>query len=395
VNDSLGPQAGDALLVQLAERLAKLLRPGDSLARLGGDEFAILLDELADAEVPSLVAMRIQGALSQPFQVEGREVSVTASIGTALNKPRYETPQDFMRDADTAMHHAKSRGKARHEVFETGMHHRAVLALELESDLRRAVERQELTVHYQPIVTLRTGEVTGFEALVRWQRDGVAVPATEFIHSAEETGLIVPLGRFVLREACRQLEKWQDASSRDDPLRMSVNVSARQFAQPGFVAEVGRVVAESRIAPGSLKLEITESILMQDPDTAAAMLAELRAQQVEVCIDDFGTGYSSLSYLLRFPASTLKIDQSFVADLATGGPPVEMVRTIVALGRNLGMDVVAEGVETVEQLEVLRQVGCDSVQGFLLSRPVDAEAAGRLLLTPPGWAATPRRSAFR
>jgi diguanylate cyclase (GGDEF)-like protein/PAS domain S-box-containing protein len=387
VNDSLGHQAGDELLVQIGERLSKLLRPGDSLARLGGDEFAILLDDLVDTEVPHLVAGRIQASLAQPFMLGNREVFLTVSIGTALNKPRYETPQDFMRDADTAMHHAKAQGKARHEVFETGMHTRAMALLQLENDLHRAVEREELSLAYQPFVSLKTGEVVGFEALLRWQRDGGFVPPLDFIRIAEETGLIVPMGLWVLREACRQLRAWQTTLARNGTdLSLSVNLSPRQFAMPDLVQQVGQVVRDSAVAEGSVKLEITESILMQDPEGAAAMLAQLRDQHVRICIDDFGTGYSSLSYLLRFPAHTLKIDRSFVSDLATGRQHAEMVRTIVALARNLGMDVIAEGVETEAQMDILRRMDCDYVQGFLVSRPLDATGA-EAMLRSPSWGA--------
>jgi diguanylate cyclase (GGDEF)-like protein/PAS domain S-box-containing protein len=392
VNDSLGHQAGDELLIQIGERLSKLLRPGDSLARLGGDEFAILLDDLVDTEVPHLVAARIQSSLAQPFMLGAREVFLTVSIGTALNKPRYETPQDFMRDADTAMHHAKAQGKARHEVFHTGMHTRAMVLLQLENDLHRAVEREELSLHYQPFVSLKTGEVAGFEALLRWQRGDAFVPPADFIRIAEETGLIVPMGLWVLREACRQLRSWQEAHARNGAdLTLSVNLSPRQFAMPDLVEQVGRVVQQSAVARGSVKLEITESILMQDPEGAAAMLAELRDQHVRICIDDFGTGYSSLSYLLRFPAHTLKIDRAFVSELGTGRQHAEMVRTIVALARNLGMDVIAEGVESEEQMATLRRMECDYVQGFLVSRPLEASAAEEMLRSPSSRAPRSRR----
>jgi diguanylate cyclase (GGDEF)-like protein/PAS domain S-box-containing protein len=385
INDGLGHQAGDALLIEVGRRLAKCLRPGDSVARLGGDEFAILVDDMPDSEVPSLVAARIQSSLAVPFQIAGREVFLTASIGTALNKPRYEGPEDFMRDADTAMHHAKALGKARHEVFDTSMHTRALVLAQLENDLHGAVEREELSLHYQPILSLKTDAVVGFEALVRWERPGRGfVPPIDFVRIAEETGLIVPLGAWVLKEACRQLRAWQDeVVTVGEPLMVSVNLSARQFAQGDLVAQVSKTVQDSGVAPGSLKLEVTESILMQEPETAAAMLAELRTQGVRICIDDFGTGYSSLSYLLRLPAHTLKIDRSFVSDLATGIQHAEMVRTIIVLARNLGMDVIAEGVETEAQMTRLRAMECDFVQGYLVSRPMDATRAHALLRGEP------------
>jgi diguanylate cyclase (GGDEF)-like protein/PAS domain S-box-containing protein len=390
VNNSLGHVAGDKLLVEVSRRFDECLRPVDFLARLGGDEFAILIDDMSDAQFPARVAGRIQAALGAPFQAGEREVYLSASIGIALNKPRYEGPEDFMRDGDTAMHHAKAQGKARHEVFETAMHARAMVQLEIENDLRRAVERGEISVHYQPILSVKSGAVAGFEALARWQRQGRGfVPPTDFVRIAEEAGLIGSLGAWVLREACRQIHDWQSGlGSQRPPLRLSVNLSARQFAEPDLVAQVTRSVRECGLAPGSLTLEITESVLMEEPEAAAATLAELRRQQIGVCIDDFGTGYSSLSYLLRFPAQTLKIDRSFVGELSGDKRHSEMVRTIVVLARNLGMDVIAEGVETEEQLARLVALDCDYVQGYLISRPLDAEAAEKLLrgaapLRPP------------
>jgi diguanylate cyclase (GGDEF)-like protein/PAS domain S-box-containing protein len=385
VNDSFGHLTGDKLLIEIGRRLEACLRPGDSVARLGGDEFAVLVDDMADADVPNRVAERIQAVLGTPFEVAGREVFLTASIGIAPHKPRYQGPEDFLRDADTAMHHAKTRGRAHHQVFDTTMHSRAVGLLQIENDLHRAVERGELSVHYQAIVSLRAGTIAGFEALVRWQRPGQGfVPPADFIRIAEETGLIIPMGTWVLREACRQVRAWQEQTiPAAAPLMVSVNLSARQFAQPDLVAQVGAIVEETGLEPGSLKLEVTESVLMQDPEVAAGMLAELAARRVHVCIDDFGTGYSSLSYLLRFPASTLKIDRSFVSDMAAGTQHSEMVRTIVVLAHNLGMDVIAEGVENAEQVRHLQALGCDYMQGYLLSKPVDAAAAEDLLKGAP------------
>jgi diguanylate cyclase (GGDEF)-like protein/PAS domain S-box-containing protein len=385
INDSFGHLTGDKLLIEIGRRLEACLRPGDSVARLGGDEFAVLVDDMADDEVPKRVAERIQATLTTPFDLQGREVFLTASIGIAPNKPRYQGPEDFLRDADTAMHHAKTRGRAHHQVFDTQMHARAIGLLQIENDLHRAVEREEFTVHYQAIVSLRAGTVAGFEALVRWERPGHGfVPPADFIRIAEETGLIIPIGTWVLREACRQVRTWQEQTvPAAQPLMVSVNLSAKQFAQPDLVAEVGRIVDETALAPGSLKLEVTESVLMHDPEAAASMLAELAARRVRVCIDDFGTGYSSLSYLLRFPASTLKIDRSFVTDMSAGSQHSEMVRTIVVLAHNLGMDVIAEGVETEEQVRHLRQLDCDYMQGYLLSKPVDAAAAEELLKGAP------------
>ena len=383
VNDSLGHLMGDQLLVEIGRRLEGCLRPGDTVARLGGDEFTVLLDDMADTQVPARVAERIQAALNAPFQVAGREVFVTVSMGIAQNKARYQHPEDFLRDADTAMYHAKATGKARHQEFDTAMHAKAMGLLQIENDLRKAVERGELRLYYQPFLSLRTGAIAGFEALVRWQHPQRGlVPPGDFIRVAEETGLILPLGSWVLGEACRQLRAW-DAHLPDESLVMSVNLSGKQFSQPDLRREVSRVLEGTGIVPRRLKLEITESVLMEDPDAAAATLAALRAEGTQVCIDDFGTGYSSLSYLLRFPADTLKIDRSFVNDLSAGTQHWELVRTILALARNLGMDVIAEGVENDEQLARLDALECDYVQGYHLSRPVDAETAARLLTTEP------------
>jgi diguanylate cyclase (GGDEF)-like protein/PAS domain S-box-containing protein len=383
VNDSLGHLMGDQLLLEIGRRLEASLRPGDTVARLGGDEFTVLLDDMADTDVPARVAERVQSALNAPFQVAGREVFVTVSIGIAQNKARYLQPEDFLRDADTAMYHAKALGKARYEEFDTAMHAQAMGLLQIENDLRKAVERGELRLYYQPFLSLRTGAIAGFEALVRWQHPqrGLVSPA-DFIRVAEETGLILPLGAWVLSEACRQLRAW-DSRLPDEKLVMSVNLSGKQFSQPDLGHEVGRVLQDTGVAPRRLKLEITESVLMEDPDAAAATLAALRAQGTQVCIDDFGTGYSSLSYLLRFPADTLKIDRSFVSHLSAGTQQWELVRTILTLARNLGMDVIAEGVENDDQLARLDALECDYVQGYHLSRPVDADTAMRLLTTEP------------
>ena len=383
VNDSLGHLMGDQLLMEIGRRLEGCLRPGDTVARLGGDEFTVLLDDMSDTQVPARVADRIQAALNAPFQVAGREVFVTVSMGIAQNKARYQHPEDFLRDADTAMYHAKATGKARHKEFDTAMHAQAMGLLQIENDLRKAVERGELRLYYQPFLSLRTGAIAGFEALVRWQHPqrGLVSPA-DFIRVAEETGLILPLGAWVLGEACRQLRAW-DAHLPDESLVMSVNLSGKQFSQPDLRRDVARVLEQSGVAPRRLKLEITESVLMEDPDAAAATLAALRAAGTQVCIDDFGTGYSSLSYLLRFPADTLKIDRSFVSNLATGTQHWELVRTILALARNLGMDVIAEGVENDDQLARLDAMECEYVQGYHLSRPVDAETAMRFLTTEP------------
>lgn len=384
INSSLGHDAGDALLIQVGQRLTACLRPGDSVARLAGDEFALLIDEVASSDAAVAVVARIQAAFKAPFVLDGREVVVTASIGQAVNKARYARAEDLLRDADSAMQHAKAQGQAGHEVFRTSMHARAMVLLEIETELRAALEREALTVHYQPIVALSSGTVIGFEALARWERSpGVFIPPGDFIGIAEETGLINTLGAWVLRQACLRAREWSSLRSDGRPLVMSVNLSTKQFAQPDLVDQISRIVAETAVPKETVRLEITESVLMLDPDAAATMLARLHDLGVHVCIDDFGTGYSSLSYLLRFPAKTLKVDRSFVAGLSRGGQHAEMVRTIIALARNVGMDVVAEGVETAEQLQLLRSMGCDYIQGFLVSKAVPATAARALIEAGP------------
>ena len=379
INDSLGHGIGDRLLIALARRLEGCLRPTDTVARLGGDEFAILLDELEDARTAIAVAERIQAELAQPFNLGGHEVYTTASIGITLSATGYDEPEHVLRDADTAMYRAKEKGKARHELFDQVMHARAVALLKLENDLRRAVERSDFQVHYQPIIALDTGQITGFEALLRWpDAERGYIPPDEFIPLAEETGLIFEIGRWVLLEACRQMRQMQTLTAR--PLTISVNLSSKQFSQPHLIDQIKLALAETQIAPSCLQLEITESVVMENAEAAAAMLAQLRALGVQLSIDDFGTGYSSLSYLHRFPVSMLKIDRSFIGRIGAGGENSEIVRTIITLANNLGMRVVAEGVETEAQLAHLRALSCTYGQGYLFSRPVEAARAEALLL---------------
>ena len=381
INDSLGHMVGDQLLVGIARRLETCLRAGDTVARLGGDEFTILLDDLADPCETSLVVERIQRELASPFNLGWHEVFTTVSIGIAPSATGYDSPDEILRDADTAMYRAKSLGKARHVVFDREMHTRAVNLLQLETDLRRAVERSEFLVYYQPILTLETESLYGFEALVRWHhpRHGMISPL-DFIPVAEETGMIVPIGQWVLEESCRQLRRWQEQFPTYPPFRMSVNLSAKQFAQPDLVERIEQALRESGLDPGCLKLEITESVLMENSATAVEMLKRLRAVGVGLSIDDFGTGYSSLSYLHRFPASALKIDRSFVSRLSDNDENAELVRTIITLARTLGMKVVAEGVETASQLAQLRALECDHGQGYYFSKPMDAVAAEGYLM---------------
>jgi diguanylate cyclase (GGDEF)-like protein/PAS domain S-box-containing protein len=381
VNDSLGHMVGDQLLVGIAHRLEACLRPGDTVARLGGDEFTILLEDLAENEDAIDVARRVQEAVTQPFNIGGHEVFTTASIGIALSTTGYERAEDLLRDADTAMYRAKVQGKKRHVVFDKAMHDGAMELLQLETDLRRALTRREFFLNYQPIVSLETGKVSSFEALVRWRHPerGLVMPG-DFIPVAEETGLIVPLGQWVLGEACRQMREWQKHYFIDEEVTVSVNLSSRQFSQADLIEQVSSVLRETGLPASSLKLEITESMVMENFDTAIQMLAQLKNLGVGLSIDDFGTGYSSLSYLHRFPIDTLKIDRSFVTQMTDNSENGEIVRTIVTLARSLAMNVIAEGVETRAQLTQLRDLGCDFGQGYLFSKAVGAPAALELMV---------------
>jgi diguanylate cyclase (GGDEF)-like protein/PAS domain S-box-containing protein len=380
INDSLGHMVGDQLLVGIAHRLEACLRPGDTVARLGGDEFTILLEDLASTEDAIDVARRVQEAVTQPFNIGGHEVFTTASIGIALSNTGYERAEDLLRDADTAMYRAKMEGKKRHVVFDKAMHDRAMELLQLETDLRRAITRKEFFLNYQPIVCLETGRVSSLEALVRWRHPerGIVGPG-DFIPVAEETGLILPLGQWVLNEACRQMREWQRQGVADESVTVSVNLSGRQFSQPDLIEQISLALRESGLKSANLKLEITESMVMENFDTATDMLTQLRILGVQLAIDDFGTGYSSLSYLHRFPIDTLKIDRSFVTQMTDNSENAEIVRTIVTLARSLDMAVVAEGVETVDQLRQLGELGCDYGQGYLFSRPIGAARAAELL----------------
>ncbi len=385
INDSLGHGVGDLLLIALARRLEGCLRPMDTVARLGGDEFAILLDGLADTRAAIAVAERVQSDLSQPFNLNGHQVYTTASIGITLSATGYLHPENVLRDADTAMYRAKENGKARHELFDTVMHARAVALLTLENDLRRAVERREFQVYYQPIMALDTNRLAGFEALLRWPHAerGFIAP-DEFIPLAEETGLIFEIGRWVLAEACRQMCQMQKLTSH--PLTISVNLSSRQFSQPHLIDQIKQTLAETSLDPRCLLLEITESVVMENAEAAATMLKQLRALGVQLSIDDFGTGYSSLSYLHRFPVSMLKIDRTFIGRMSVGDENTEIVRTIITLANNLGMKVVAEGIETEAQLVHLRALNCAYGQGYLFSRAVTGEQAAELLTEQPNMA---------
>ncbi|MEA2488629.1 MAG: hypothetical protein QOH21_421 [Acidobacteriota bacterium] len=375
VNDSLGHLLGDELLVEVAQRLSALVRSSDTVARLGGDEFAILIDGIDHETDAVRTARRIQDALLVPFRVGVQEIFTTVSIGIALSTTGYRDPQDVLRDADIAMYRAKARGKARHEVFDTAMHDRTVELLGFETDLRRAIERGELRVYYQPVVELGSGRVAGFEALLRWQRGDTLVSADAIISVAEETGLIVPIGDWVLREALRQAGEW-------DGLDMHVNLSPRQLLQPDVVERVAAAIAESGIAPERLHLEVTESVLIENAETAAGLLRGLRDIRVRLSLDDFGTGYSSLSSLRQFPFDILKIDRSFLLD-ADATRADEIVRTVSTLARVLGMDVVVEGLETLDHVERMRGLGVPYAQGFYFARPLPPDEVALTLASTP------------
>jgi len=378
VNDSLGHLVGDELLTAVSRRLETCLRQGDTLARLGGDEFAILLNDLAEAQQANAIAFRIQDAVSAPFSIGGREVFTSASIGIAFGLAEYADPDEIMRDADIAMYHAKSRGKARHEVFDADMHARAQDRLGLESDLRRAVQHNDFELHYQPIVSLASGMCVGFESLIRWTRDGAPVSPVTFIPIAEELGLIEPIGTWALREACTTFAEWRRRYTDVELECITVNVSSRQLMQQNFMMLVEQAVHEARLQPCELRLEITETALMDNPTAAARLLQELREFGVKIYLDDFGTGYSSLSHLHQLPVDALKIDRSFVKSLLLPERPA-IVESILALGRTMNTSVVAEGIESEVQWRELERLGCMRAQGYLFSRPVSAAAAEQIL----------------
>jgi diguanylate cyclase (GGDEF)-like protein/PAS domain S-box-containing protein len=382
INDSLGHAAGDQLLLQVAERLRGAVRRGDVVARFGGDEFAVLV-ESPDAHDAEAIAARVVETMDEPFLLDEREIHIGASVGLACGDVAQAPADDaeqLMRDADLAMYRAKSLGGGEWASYDPQMHSGLVARLELEADLRRALDRDEISLHYQPTIDLADGGVVGFEALVRWNHPvrGLVSPA-DFIPMAEATGLIVPLGRWVLTEACRQAVEWGAGAGRH-PLKMAVNVSVRQFDRTDLPAVVAEVLAETGMPAGQLCLEMTESVLMTDTEENLAQLIRLKALGVQLAIDDFGTGYSSLAYLRRFPVDTIKIDRSFVEQIRDDAGESTLARTIVQLGQSLGMSTVAEGIEELSQLTALRRIGCELAQGYYFSRPVPATEA-RLLLS--------------
>jgi len=389
INDSLGHIAGDRLLVATAQRLAQLIRAADTVARFGGDEFALLLDDIQDVADATHAAERIQKEIVRSFTLDGQEVFITASVGIALSEKGYDKPEHLLRDADMAMYRAKSQGKARYEIFNMEMHARAMHELQLEADLWRAVEHEEFRLYYQPVVSLRDGRPIGYEALVRWfhPRFGLLAPST-FISLAEDTGLIVQIGKWVLRHACQQNKIWQ--ANGLPPLEVSVNISARQFRQRDLAEMIGGLLEETGLEPHWLNLEITESTVMENVRDSIRTLRQLKDLGVHLAIDDFGTGYSSLGYLKRFPFDALKIDQSFIRDIDTDPDNASITIAMITLAHNLKLKVVAEGVETQEQLAFLVAHECDQMQGYLFSRPVAAEhfaqtiQEGRMLQLPNG-----------
>ena len=376
VNDSLGHAEGDELLKQIARRLELWTRTGDLVARLGGDEFVILLTEMLEPDDAMQVAERIQEDLKEPFDLNGRDLFISASIGIALSVDGFRTAEDMLRDADIAMYRAKTTGRARHQVFTEAMRIQATTRLQMETELRHALEHQEFEINYQPILNLETQVIKGFEALVRWRHpERGFIPPEEFIPTAEESGLILPLGRWILGESCRQLRHWQESMPHAESLVISVNLSAKQFLQSDLAEQVVEALESSGLPSRWLKLEITESYLIENSEKAVKVMNRLRDIGVELSLDDFGTGYSSLSYLHRLPVNSLKIDRSFVSQMAESEEHSEIVRTIVRLAQNLKMDVIAEGIETAEQLEQLNELNCGFGQGYLFARPMDAEMA--------------------
>jgi diguanylate cyclase (GGDEF)-like protein len=373
VNDSLGHVVGDQLLIRTAQVLLNCVRATDTVARLGGDEFVILLEDVKNQEDVLLTADRLQSELSNPLQLEGTRVFVSVSIGIVDQVDAYEVPEDVLRDADLAMYQAKSHGRARYEIFHTGMRANAILRMALENDLRRAIDEKEFVLYYQPILELSEQRLVGFEALVRWQHpERGLVPPAEFITVAEETGLILPLGRWVLFEACRQASEWQERFHLQMPIRVNVNISGRQLKQPDFVAMVMQALEENHLPANCLALEVTESVCLDSLEIVAGTLEALQLLGVETQIDDFGTGYSSLSYLQRLPVRSIKIDRSFIHDInnVSSSAP-DIIRAIFSMVNDLGLKAVAEGIENEAQLSELKRLRCSYVQGFLLAVPMD------------------------
>jgi diguanylate cyclase (GGDEF)-like protein len=383
INDSLGHMAGDQLLVAIGKKLEIILRPTDSVARLGGDEFVILLDDIRDISDATYVADRIQREISTASLLSEHTAYVTASMGIVLSASGYDDPEDILRDADIAMYRAKGNGRARYEIFDTTMRDRILKRLNLENELRQAIERGDLRVYFQPIVSLSDNQLIGFEALVRWQHhERGIIPPLEFIPLAEETGMIILIDRWVMREACRQMHEWQMIAPQFRSLTINVNLSGRQIAQPDLIETIAQILQETGLEPRCLNLELTESVIMESFENTIGVLSGLRELGVQIQIDDFGIGYSSLNYLSQFPLTALKIDRSFVRLMQRDQTHLKIIQAIVTLSHGLGIDVVAEGVETTSQLDQLKALGCQYIQGALISMPVDSEKARTFLDKP-------------
>lgn len=384
VNESLGHVLGDEVLAAAGERLRGCMRPADMVAHFGGDEFTVLVDHIDDALEVTRVAQRIQTAFADPFLPATHEIFLTASVGIALSAADYERPEDLLRDAELPMYRAKSLGRGRYEFFDAALHSAARSRLKLETDLRRAVQRNEFRLQYQPIISLSSGAVTGFEALVRWAHPerGRLEPA-DFLPAAEETGLIVPLSSWILREACADAGTWPGTAS--PPVFLSLNVTGTHFTRSDVAGDVMAALEDASFPPGRLVIEITEGVMMHDTDSVLAALRKLKEAGVRVHIDDFGTGYSSLSYLFRLPTDALKIDRSFVARIGVDADADFMVRTLIDLAHAFGKEVVAEGIETAEQLALLRSLRCDHGQGYYFAKPMDKDNVGRWLAAGNAW----------
>ncbi|MEH2084901.1 MAG: EAL domain-containing protein [Nostoc sp.] len=387
INDSLGHLNGDQLLLAIASRLEICVRSIDTAARLGGDEFTILLEGIQDVTDAITVAERIQKELALPIELGGQEVFITASIGITLSSTvDYKHPEELLRDADTAMYRAKVLGRARYELFNSDMYANALARLQLEIDLRRAVEREEFQVFYQPIVSLTSGSILGFEALLRWQHPerGLLNPA-DFISLAEETGLIFSIGKWALHEACRQVQAWRVCHHSNFLEKISVNLSVKQFSQPDLIEQIGQILHSTGLDAGTLVLEITESVIVENGNQVTTAILQLQEMGIELSIDDFGTGYSSVGGLYNFPISVLKIDRSFISLMGSNSKNLEIIEIIITLAHKLGVDVLAEGIETKEQLLLLRKLNCQYGQGHFFSVPLNSSAAEALIMENPQW----------
>jgi diguanylate cyclase (GGDEF)-like protein len=386
VNDSLGHFVGDQLLVAIAKMLKNALRDTDTVARLGGDEFTILLDDVRDMEEVEKIAARIQLELSAPFVLEGNTIFTSVSIGIVLSSLEQSSALDLLRNADIAMYSAKEQGRSCYKIFDQTMYIQTIERLQIENDLRQALEQKEFLVYYQPIISLQTGKLSGFEALIRWQHPhrGLVSPL-DFISIAEDTGLIVFMGEWVLHAACRQLKTWQQQFPTAGPLTIAVNLTSKEIREPGLIENIDRILAETGLEGHHLKIEITESMLVEHNQATINVLSQIRARKIQLSIDDFGQGYSSLGYLQRFPINTLKIDRSFVSDVNLECKNAELVRVIINLAHTLKMDVVAEGVETEAQLKHLQDLGCEFAQGYFFAQPLDCNAAMALIDADRQW----------